>query len=132
MLTIRLLKDVSDVNHFSYTDQGLFVEGDTPTIHFQLADGSVEEDLRPIGRRYLPAAGATCQVVLKGIDSSQDITATCAVSFAEDRSIWNFSILSTDVIVDTRAMKVVLTEGAVVKHAFVNRALVFTPANPEF
>lgn len=137
MLTARLLKDVSDVNHYAYADQAEFVEGDTPTVYFQLAEDAIADDLRPPGRRYIPPTGSTLSVLLKGIDSSLDLTKTCTNPFVDDRSIWSFSIASTDVIVGDRAMKLTLTEpipgpSTTTKSAFVNRALVWHPVNPEF
>jgi len=142
ILKARILTDVADANHFAYAEQAEFMEGDTPTIYFQIVDDSVEPDLRPRGRRYLPVAGAVCQVTMQSIVSGNTIVRECRMAFPDDdRSIFCFDILSTDIILGTRNLKLLLTESTSIgdglystklTHGFVEQGLVVRPANPEF
>jgi hypothetical protein len=112
LLSARILNDVGGVNTFSYAQVAEFTEGDAPTIYFQLIDESLDRDSRPAGRRYMPAAGATLQVVIHNIDDAKTATRFATQPFAQDPSIWSISLLTTDTVRGTCSVKLTLTEGA--------------------
>lgn len=134
LLSARLLTDVASVNRYNYPAEGCveFNEGDAPTIYFQLVDLSAHPDGRPRGRRYMPAAGATLSVTMLSIDDGSTVVVSASQPYANDTSIWAFSLTSVQTIPGTRAMKLALTESAVVTNGYVPQALVINPMSPEF
>lgn len=115
LLSVRMLNGVGNVNTFEYVSAVEFTEGDGPLIYFQLIDSSLDKGMRPAGRRYAPAAGATLQCVVHSIDDAKKVTRFASQPFANDPSIWALQLQSTDVIRGTCSMQLVLTEGAVVR-----------------
>lgn len=111
-LSARILTSVGNVNAFDYADVAEFTEGDGPTIYFQLIDASLDKDMRPAGRRYVPAAGAMLEVVIHNIDDAKRVTRFASQPFANDPSIWMVVLQATDAVRGTCSMKLTLTEGA--------------------
>ncbi len=132
-LSATFLINVGDVNTWQETSQLQMTEGDAVTVYFQLRDVSVatacDAYKNPVGRRYMPAVGAT---VVARIDTLNDanvaaLTKTCFQPFSQDPSIWAFQILSTDPVSGTKRMKITVTEGLKVTNGIVNSALLVSP-----
>lgn len=123
ILTARILTDVGSVNNFKYTEAARFTEGDGQTVYFQLFDASVEHDLNPRGRRYMPASGATLQCVVQDIDNAKTITRYATQPYPLDPSIWSLTILPTDPMRGTWALKLMLTEGLQVTRGSLDGAM---------
>jgi hypothetical protein len=127
LLSARILQDVASVNTFRPVQQLKFTKGDTLTIYFQLIDASLDtagEGYNPVGRRYVPAAGATLSVVVDNIDVAKKVTKTATKPFSGDDSIWSISIASTDVIPSgTASLQFTLTESAKITKGVLLAAL---------
>ena len=123
LLKARMLQDVSSVNSFRPVDVLSFTEGDAVTLYFQIFDASLDKDLRPVGRRFVPSAGATLQVVLHSIDDAKTVTRYATNPFATDTSIWQLSMLSTDTIKGTVGMKLILTQGTAITRGFADSVI---------
>jgi hypothetical protein len=57
------------------------------------------------------------------------LTKTATQPFANDPSIWMFTIAATDPVAGTKRIKLRLTEGANVTNGVVNSALLVTPSS---
>lgn len=115
LLSCQMLQNVVDVNTFEYDTQVSFTQGDGPTIYFQLIDANkdrVENGFHPAGRRYMPAAGATLNVVVDSIDDSKKVTRTAVQPFASDPSIWSLTFMGSDTIRGTATLRLTLSESA--------------------
>lgn len=127
LLSARMLNAVAGVNSFEIVDSARFSQGDTVTIYFQLVDSSLDTSSRgfsPSGRRYIPATGATLQVILTNIDDAVQVVRYATVAYpADDRSIWSVSVLSSDKIAGTADMVLKLTEGGVITNGRLIAAL---------
>lgn len=67
-LSALMLSDVSGINQWRYVDIFEYTQGDHPRVYFMLIDATkykATEGFNPNGQRYMPAAGAQLQVVLK-------------------------------------------------------------------
>jgi hypothetical protein len=156
-LGIRLLNDVQNVNAFTYICQVECQELDTIDVYIQLTDSSVEATLSPPGRRYMPVDGSTLSVYLKDIDDTNNVTVEATQPFAQDPSIWKFSLrgqeipaevgppaieaIPSETLPGTRGLKVTLTEPAPtegdseavkITYAWKEQAIVVHPSSPEF
>lgn len=107
------LIDVQGVNDFVYATEVKFSYGDATDVYFQIVD--LEKNLQqhgynPAGLRYIPEATATIRVTIKNIDSAKEIVRYASKPFAQDSSIWKFSIMATDGVVGTISINILLTE----------------------
>lgn len=137
-LSARLLNDVSGVNSFLYADYLGITESDTVTVYLQLVDLSVETQLSPAGRRYMPVASSTLSVVMRSNDTGAMVTKTATQPFLQDPSIWSFSLTTTETLPGTDSLKLTLSEptGAPgvfkLTHGWVEAAISIKPLAPEF
>lgn len=125
ILSARFLTNVANVNRFDYVQNVEFSEGDAPTVYFQLIDKSKDlaaHGFKPAGRRYMPATAATLQVTVDNIDDAKKITRFCTQPYAQDPSIWALTIMTTDKIVGTSGLKLVLNESAAITNGYVQGA----------
>jgi hypothetical protein len=135
LLSARPLINVANVNTWSFADQIAFTQGDQVTIYFQLIDvlkDTSVQGFKPAGRRYIPASGATLSVTIPNIDTSKILTKVATNPYANDTSIWSFTILPTDPVVGTITLKLALTEGGVITYGVVNTALSIVPQDGSF
>ena len=111
-LSSKLIKNVDSINSWQYTETWTVRRdgsvGEPATLHLQLID--LDRD----GIRYIPALGAEMQVTIPSLDDAGVITKTATVAFADDRSIWKFDLLSTD-LVEASNIRVTLTENGVTR-----------------
>lgn len=129
LLSARILCDVGSVNSFGYATAAKMTAGDATTIYIQLIDASADTEAKgfsPPGRRFMPAADATLQVVLQSIDDAKQVTRYATQPYDNDPSIWAISVLSTDTIRGTVNIKLTLTEDAVVTRGYLAAGLLIS------
>jgi hypothetical protein len=128
LLSARLLNHYANINQFEQALQLEFTEGDPVTVYLQLVDLTKNKENKPLtGMRYVPASGSTLSVVIKSVDGTKTLTKTATNPEAGDRSVWSFSLSSTDSVKGTVSLQLTLTEGAVVKRGRVDNALMAYP-----
>lgn len=114
MLSLRMLANVASVNAFDWATEVSYTAGDGPLdVYFQLIDPAQDRVSAgwPFGgRRYAPAAGATLTVTVANIDDNVAVQRVAVQPFANDPSIWKFTMLATDTIVGTCAISFQLNE----------------------
>lgn len=112
-LGVRMLQNVTSVNAWDWASQVEATQGDTFDVYFQLVDLTRDtpvQGFKPSGRRFVPEAGATMSVRLDNIDDAVALTRAATQPYAQDPSIWKFSVLATDTIRGTCALQITLTE----------------------
>lgn len=130
LLSARMLKDVANVNSYEYDSQISWTEGDTLTLYFQLVDAALDtnrEGYQPGGRRFVPAAAATLQVVVDSIDDAKKVTRLATQPFANDGSIWALQIMATDKVRGSPQLRLTLTQSGVVTSGIVKSAIKIYP-----
>ncbi len=127
LLSARILNNVSDVNSFEYATECKFTEGDTLYIYFQLIDLNKDLNLKPPGRRFIPASGATLTATVHNIDASKILVKTATQPYASDTSIWRFQVTAADVLRGTYSIKLALTESSVVTRGVIKSGLSVEP-----
>ena len=137
LLGARFMNNVASVNAFDWALQTEMTEGSGPvTVYFQLVDKSLDRDDQGFrnfatGRRYMPASGATLQVILKNIADAATLTKVASQAFpTSDPSIWSFQIASSDLVKGTVSMTLVLTEGSKVTKALVPAGILVYSNSP--
>ena len=124
-IAVKALNSDATLNNFEVLDQFNICKGDTAVLNFQLYDAEK-------GLRYIPAAGATLTITISRFPQylptpanaretvDYTITGSAANPFADDRSIWTFSLTALQTATLTSsAVKFVLTEGSVVRNVTV-------------
>jgi len=124
LLSCLFLVDVGSVNIFRESSYCQISEGDTGVIYIQLRDTSVntaQEGYKPVGRRYIPATGASLKVFIdNSLDSGKVVTKQASQPYANDPSIWSFTIQATDAISGTKAVRLELNEGGKITRGLVS------------
>ncbi len=127
LLSARWLTNVVDVNTWDYADKVEFNEGDPVSVYFQLNDLSKD---KPLGKRYVPEAGATLQVTVTNLDDSKVYAKVATQVYSTtDASIWRFTISATDDITGTPSIQLQLTEGATVRRVLLKAAIRVHPVS---
>jgi hypothetical protein len=133
LLSARFVQDCTSANNFEFCDVAELSEGDSADIYFQLIDVNLDKALdgySPAGRRYVPLTGAVLSCTLENIDDAIKITRYATNPFPlDDRSIWKISILASDKIKGTSNLRLILTEGASIKHGVVKSGVRIHPSS---
>lgn len=135
LLSARILNDVTTVNSFTYGQVHQMSQGEASDVYIQLIDANKNpptEYFYPFGLRYVPASGATLQVQLASVDDGKTITRYASQPFPGDPSIWKLSLLATDPLVGTFAMKLTLNEGGSVKKGSLQQAVQIAGSTQSF
>jgi hypothetical protein len=127
LLRVRLLDQCIDQNNFMVVSDIRFTQGDSPFIFFQLINGSLDQDFKPSGRRYMPQPGATVTVSLQNVNSANTLTKICTQPFVQDPSIWSFQVYSADGLAGTYTFTLQLTEGTNITYGRASNALSVAP-----
>jgi hypothetical protein len=113
------------VNSFESTAQLEMSVGDSQNMYFQLVDSSIdrtEQGFSPAGRRYMPPVGSTLAVTFVNVVGGSNcgsgsgggfgggFVRYATQPFIQDASIWSVPILSTDPLVGTISLKMLLNE----------------------
>lgn len=134
LLSARILDQVLDVNHYTPVNQVTWVQGDTVNFYFQLIDASRPlvgvDPANPTGFRYVPAVGATLQVMIQNLDDTKKISRFASQPFANDTSIWVLPILPTDTFLrGTPSLQLILNEGGKLTSCTIQQAVMIKYAN---
>lgn len=116
-LGLAMLDTVSAINSLKYINQISTIQGETLDIYFQLIDVDSKTQLNQWGNRYIPAVGATLQIVINSINDANTLTKFATQVFpADDRSLWKVSLLATETA-NMAGINIqgTLTEGASIK-----------------
>ncbi len=129
-LNIKILKNVANVNNWQYASQAAIQEGQTNEIYIQLVDFDMVAGIdksaalpeNPL--RHIPQGTVvTLQASFPSIDSAQEFTVNATQPFADDKSIWKISLLSTQ-LPKSGNFKLSLTIDGVVKNILAKNAVV--------
>ncbi len=127
LLSARILSPLANVNDFDYAQVHQMTAGEASDIYFQLIDAGRNPPTAyffPFGLRYMPATGATLQCTLASINDAQTVIRYATQPYpTQDPSIWKLSVLPTDQIGGTFALKLSLNEGGVVKKGVLQQAV---------
>lgn len=103
-LSGKILKNVNNVNSWSYASQAYMMEGQVNTLYVQLVDLeqsiSINPEKSPANPdspiRYISqAASLSVFAKFSSIDDSAEFEITGTQPFAQDRSIWKFELTSS-------------------------------------
>jgi hypothetical protein len=124
VLSCSFLTDVGGVNSFRESSAISMSEGDTLTVYLKLVDISVNtasEGFKPVGRRYIPATGATLKVSIdNSFDDSKLVTKIANQPFSsQDPSIWSFTIQTTDRVLGAKNIRLELNESSKITKGIV-------------
>lgn len=123
ILGVRLLENVTSVNHFKIVGNRKIVLGEANTIYIQLVDLSQNEDGDPEGIRYIPQGTVNKVIVtFPSLNEANRFTRIAAQPFSGDASIWSVSILITDTPVSGNII-VTVEEDGVKKNAIIELGL---------
>jgi hypothetical protein len=86
---IKALKNVDNVNSWSYSSTATSYQGQSNSIYFQIVDKD-----RVDSSRYIPASGTTCSIYFPNLDNAKKLTIQASQPFPQDSSIWMVSIAS--------------------------------------
>lgn len=116
-LGLTMVDNVPTLNNLKYINQLSVTQGETADLYFQLIDVDTKDQKNQWGNRYMPASGATLQVVIKSVNDANTLTKTATMAFpSDDRSIWKISLSSTDTSnMAGINLQGTLTEGASIK-----------------
>lgn len=121
-LNAKMLKNVANINQWEYASTVHVQEGQINEIYFQIIDLNKKLD-SGCYLRYLSAAAVIgVEVTFPSIDDDQVIVATATQPFADDKSIWKVSLLSTQ-LPNSGAINIKLTEDGVDKYFTVKAAI---------
>lgn len=135
-LSAKILKNVSNINHFNYADQATIVEGSSNEFHLQLVDldkltydkDSVALPDHPL--RYIPATGATLVATFSSLFEDEEFSVSATQPFTDDKSIWKVG-LTDEQLPKTGNLILTLTENGNSKK-FVVRFAIRTELSDDF
>lgn len=127
-LGIQMLNNSSLVNSLLYLNQVIINPGETSTVYFQLVDLDSQHGANCPALRYISASGATMSIKLTSINVANNISKIPFNPFPDDRSIWAFNLSAVETQYAAGInMRVTLTEGASVKIAIAEAAVIIGP-----
>ena len=130
-LNAKILKNVVDINHFQHANQAHVAEGQSNEIYIQLVDldwstkSSPEQSAAftqyPI--RYISQATAiSVKAQFLSIDDSEEFEVVATQPFADDKSVFKFSLTSVQ-IPNAGNMIIVVDEDGVEKSFVIKQAI---------
>lgn len=130
-LSAKIMKNVLDVNHWQHSNQAHISEGQSNDIYVQLVDlewstkSSPEQSVAfmqyPI--RYISqATSITVKAKFLSIDDAQEFEITATQPFAQDKSIFKFSLTSSQ-IPNAGNMIISINEDGVEKSFVIKQAI---------
>lgn len=128
-LNAKILKNVAGVNQWSYANQSSVQEGQANEIYVQLVDldktpGPEKSSALPdFPLRYLSQASVIAlEATFPSIDDAEEITVSGSQPFADDKSIWKFTLTSSQ-LPKSGNFKLKLTEDGIDKFILVRNAI---------
>lgn len=130
-LSAKILKNVVDVNHWQHANQAHIAEGQPNDVYIQLVDmdwstkSSPEQSAAypqyPV--RYISqAAAVSVEATFLSIDDAQEFSIVATQPFADDKSIYKFS-LSSSQIPNAGNLVIKVTEDGVEKSFVIKQAI---------
>jgi hypothetical protein len=121
-ISAKILKNVIDINHFSYANQfymsGFEGETEAASLYIQLID--LDQD----SLRYVPSTGATLNVIFPALgDNDVEITTTLQ-PFVGDLSIWKIDVPANNEFISSGNVIFSLTESSQTKRFVIKNALI--------
>lgn len=130
-LGLRILDPNSTVNNLMYLNQLELFPGESSTVLLQLVDLNSATESNQRGIRYMPAPAATATAIVKSVNSAKTLNKILIQPFAQDPSIWQFSLSTADTqMMSGVNIELTLTEGAEVKIARGLNVIIMSPSNP--
>lgn len=118
-LNAKIIKNVSNVNHWEYADSAYVQEGQVNEFYFQLVDldkiHSAEKSkaLPDFPLRYMPQGTVvTVSVTFPDLDPTVQFSAAATQPFADDKSIWKVTLASNQ-LPNSGAAQITVTEDGV-------------------
>lgn len=128
-LNAKILKNVAGVNHWQYASQASVQEGQANEVYIQLVDfdkvpGSDKSVALPENpMRYIPQGTVIgVEATFPSIDSAAEFTVIGTQPFVDDKSIWKFSLNSTQ-LPKSGNFKIKITEDANSKFLVVKNGI---------
>ncbi len=127
-LNAKILKNVANVNNWQYANQASIQEGQANEIYFQFVDydkvpGSDKSSALPDSPlRYMPQGEVSVSATFPSIDTALEFTVVATQPFADDKSIWKVSLLSTQ-LPKSGNFKIKLTEDGADKNILAKNAI---------
>lgn len=116
MLSLDIVSKNPTLNSFTLSKNLSFASGEDVKVTMRLFQSDM-------GIRYIPEAGATITIDLKKSDNTT-LTKTCSFTFADDRSIIEFSLTAAEsALVISQNLVVKLVEGSTTQFAILQYGL---------
>ncbi len=116
MLSLDIVSKNPTLNSFTLSKNLSFASGEDVKVTMRLFQADM-------GIRYIPDAGATITIDLKRSDNTT-LTKTCAFTFADDRSIIEFSLTAAEsATIISQNLVVKLVEGSTTQFAILQYGL---------
>lgn len=132
-LAAQMLSNLCSVNEYTLAQAITTTQSVPQTISFRLVDISVDKNLNPVGRRYMPASGSTLQVTFKNLDEDLEITRAATQPYpTSDPSLWQVAILAADALVGTIDLGLSLLENDITITGGTKAAILSYPRNSSF
>lgn len=102
-LGAKILKNVVNINYWDYSDEAHVFESQANNIYIQIVDLDKSPVLEQksvafpeFPMRYISTASAiSVEAIFDSIDDDEQFTVTATQPFADDKSIWQFSLTNT-------------------------------------
>jgi hypothetical protein len=124
-LSIKILENVSSVNHWNYASEATLQEGDVNEIYLQVVDSSkqvpINDSQWPL--RYMLKDTPSLTAEFPSIDDAQVFEIVATQPYPEDSSIWKLSFASNKTP-KAGAFKITIVEGSISRSFIVNNMLV--------
>jgi hypothetical protein len=124
-LNAKMLKNVSNVNHWEYAEAAFVQEGQANSFYIQLVDldkihpGEKSKILPDFPLRYMSQAAVfSVEVVFLDVNPDNQFTVTATQPFADDKSIFRID-LTEEQVPNSGNLQVNLTEDGVTKRFLV-------------
>lgn len=134
-LSAKILKNVTDINHWQYAAQAIVSQGQPNTIYIQLVDleysfaPEKSEAFPEFPIRYISNATAiSVSALFESLVDSEEFEVNATQPFANDRSIWAITIPS-DQLPQSGSLTITVTEDAVEKTFIVKQAITVEQLN---
>lgn len=128
-LSAKIIKNVSNVNHWIYADSAYIQEGQINEFYFQLVDldkthpAEKSEILPHFPLRYMPQGTVvTVAVTFPDLNPDNEFTVTASQPFTDDKSIYKITLASTQTP-NSGTIQISLIEDGVEKVFKVSNAL---------
>lgn len=128
-LNAKMIKNVSNLNHWEYTDSVYIREGQVNEFYFQLVDldkihpKEKSKVLPDFPLRYISeATSITLNVTFPSVNPDNVFSVTASQPFSNDKSIFKVTLLSSEVP-NSGSIEISLDEDGVVKNFIVLNAL---------